>query len=76
MDLVLFDSALRPTTFIEGYISLIWTERYNEYGDFELEVTDTNPAAKLLSRGDMLGLGYSSRVMIVNTVERSMIDCL
>ena len=74
MDLVLFDSALRPTTFIEGYISLIWTERYNEYGDFELELTETNPAANLLARGDMLGLGGSQRVMIVNTVERSMDD--
>lgn len=74
MDLVLFDEQLRPTTSIEGYISLIWTERYNEYGDFELEVTDTNPAAKLLERGDLLGLGGSSRVMIVETVERLMDD--
>lgn len=74
MDLMLLDEKLRPKTYIEGYISLIWTERYNEYGDFELEVTDTNPAATLLSRGDMLGLGDSHRVMIVSTIERSMGD--
>lgn len=74
MDLVLLDELLRPKTQIEGYISLIWTERYNEYGDFELEVTDTNPAASLLSRGALLALASSSRVMVVNTVERTLGD--
>lgn len=74
MELVLLDEKLRPKTSIEGYISLIWTERYQEHGDFELEVTDTNPAARLLTRGDLLSLGYSARVMVISTVERKMAD--
>lgn len=72
MDLMLLDEQLRPRTPVEGYISLIWTERYQAYGDFELEVTDTNPAARLLTRGDLLSLGVSDRVMVINTVERDM----
>lgn len=36
MDMVVLDKNLDPIKIIDSYESLIWTERYNAYGDFEL----------------------------------------
>ena len=74
MELVLLDDRLRRSTYVEGYVSLIWTERYNEYGDFELVVTEKNSAVSMLTRGSLLSLDKSSRVMLVTTIERKMAE--
>ena len=38
MEIYLLDSSYRPIEKVEGYVSFIWTERYNSHGDFELRV--------------------------------------
>lgn len=54
---------------IDGYSSIIWTERY--YGDSEVElvVPPTQEMIKKLPAGTFLGLDESDRVMILETVD-------
>lgn len=40
MELLTLDSSFQPVDLIENYESLIWTERYSKYGDFQLTTTD------------------------------------
>lgn len=43
MDLVIIDpNTLQRLYIVDQYKSLIWTERYNNYGDFELEIMLTS----------------------------------
>lgn len=45
MDLVILDTNLEPFAILDTYNSFIWTDRYNEYGDFEIY---TKMSAELL----------------------------
>lgn len=72
MDLYILDSLFRRTKVIDDFESLIWTERWQEVGDFELETK-----ASLTARGDFypgtfLATNKSNRVMLVEQVETSL----
>ena len=41
MQLILLDNNLKAIKMIDDYISAIWTERYNECGDFELRLLES-----------------------------------
>lgn len=65
------DSLLRRTELIEDYESLIWTERYGEYGDFEIHIASNRRTRSLLLVDTLLAMNESRRVMKVETVEDS-----
>ena len=74
MELYVLDSLLRRVVLFEGYISLIWTERYNEEGEFEIVVADSREARSLFVYGAMLALKGSTAVMKVETSNASTDD--
>lgn len=69
MELYTLDSSLRRERVVEGYESLIWTERYSAWGDFEIKTPSTPAVKALLKAKTYLALSESKRVMQVETVQ-------
>lgn len=74
MELYILDNVLRRAEVVEGYESLIWTERFNQYGDFQLDITPGMADKILTTQGTMLACDKSKRVMYVNEVENALTD--
>lgn len=69
MDIYLLDALLRPIDVVDEYISLIWSERWNTIGDFEL-VTLGKPSNRRRFVADTkISIPQSKRVMIIESVE-------
>ena len=58
MELVVLDESFRSVAVIDSYKSLIWADRYNEYGDFELYLRMDNDRLKL-SHGERAVAGIN-----------------
>lgn len=71
MELYILDSQLRRTVVIDRFESMIWTERYTAWGDFELHIFSTPDMRRLLPAGTRLSMSDSYRVMSVELVEKS-----
>jgi hypothetical protein len=63
------DSSLIPIGIIEDYYSLVWTERFNEVGDFELELPIVYQNDSLLAFGNYLEIPTSDKIMIIENVK-------
>ena len=68
MDLFTLDSQLRRTSLFDRYQSLIWTERFSAYGDFELVINSSLSSRNAFQPGTRLAINESTRVMVVETV--------
>lgn len=71
MEVYILDSLLRRTTVVDVYESLVWTERFSEWGDFELDIRSTPATKKLFTPKTRFTQNNSYRVMTVETVEDS-----
>jgi hypothetical protein len=69
MEVYTLDPLLRREQVIDRFESLIWTERYKAFGDFELDIYSTLESRSLLKAGTLLAMNESHRVMTVETVE-------
>lgn len=69
MEAYILDSLFRRVDVIDVYKSFIWTERYKETGDFQLDVFSTVENRSRLKPDVMLAMNLSFRVMIVESVE-------
>ena len=69
MVLYVLDENLDYVGIVENYISLIWTERWSEAGEFELEVPLTYDTFSLLQRNRYLVAKQFEDTMIIETVE-------
>lgn len=69
MELYPLDSLLRPDSVIERFISVIWTERFSDKGEFELVLPSTLANRNLLKTGMLLASDVSHRVMRLDSVE-------
>lgn len=67
--LYILDDLFRRIHIFDLYESLIWTERFNALGDFELSIASTFDNRMKFKHGTYLGIDDSKRVMIVETVE-------
>src|SRR6188768_1009977 len=68
MDLLRVNPAtFLPDDLIEGYTSLIWTERMAESGGFELITPDIEKTASLIPEDSLLTLRDSDEIMIVES---------
>jgi ReqiPepy6 Gp37-like protein len=74
MELYTLDSLLRRTDLLDSHESLIWTDRYKQYGDFELSIASTFRTRGLLRVDVLLATDVSRRVMKIETVEDSYDD--
>ena len=69
MIVYLLDNSFKKVKLIDEYISLIWTDRYNEAGDFELYLNASLENVKTFQIGMYLSSTSSEHMMIIETVE-------
>ena len=69
MDLFILDALNRRIHLIDQYISLIWTERFQTYGDFQLDVVSTHEMRSLLVPDTYLAMSESNYVMRIESYE-------
>jgi Siphovirus ReqiPepy6 Gp37-like protein len=74
MELYVLDALLRRIAVVERFESLIWTERFNAIGDFELDIQSTAQSRGAFRSGLMLAGDFSSRLMILETTENGVDD--
>jgi hypothetical protein len=67
MELVTLDSNMQPLKLVEGYDSLIWTERFNTVGDFQITAGDTSRLMNELPEGTIVSIRESNIAMITET---------
>jgi hypothetical protein len=61
---------LSPSKIIEGFKSMIWTERYNAMGDFKLTMSRTHPLANQITTQCFIGKNDSRYFMQVEKIEK------
>lgn len=59
---------------VEKYISLIWSDRYDEAGDFELEIVYDPEMKNLLLKDRFVTIDYSDHTAIIEKIEISKDD--
>lgn len=69
MELYILDSLLRRSVVIDRFESMIWTERFTGWGDFELLIYSTLESRSLFTAGTRLSMSDSYSVMTVEVVE-------
>jgi len=69
MELYTLDALLRRQYVIDQFSSLIWTERWQTYGDFELHIQSTTKSRALFKPDSWLAMNRSNYVMRVESVE-------
>lgn len=69
MEVYTLDALLRRNELFEDFESLIWTERYKQYGDFDLRISSSYRTRSLLVVDTLLALDTSDRVMKIESVE-------
>lgn len=69
MDLVVLNTNLEAESIIDTYNSLIWTERYNECGDFEVYTSATSDILNHIKQNYYISRNDSEYLMIVESIE-------
>ena len=69
MDLIVLNESLEPFAIIDTYNSLIWTDRYNECGDFELYTAMDYSLLDVIKQDYYIGRPDSDHVMIIEKIE-------
>jgi hypothetical protein len=69
VELYTLDPLLRREAVIDKFESLIWTERWQEFGDFQLDIPSTSGSRTLLRAGTRLAMNKSNYVMTVESIE-------
>jgi hypothetical protein len=72
MELYVLDSDFRRTEVIDKFESLVWTERFQSYGDFELYIYPTQKVKNLITQGTRLICNKSNRIMVVDQIENKI----
>lgn len=65
MEALLLDTDLASIAVVDTFESLIWTDRYCAYGDFELYMPVSIGALSMLTEDRYLYLGESDHVMVI-----------
>lgn len=65
MELIVLDTSLKMLSVLDTFESLIWTERYSAYGDFEVYTSINDSILEILKDDYYLWLKESDQTMIV-----------
>lgn len=65
MELLNLSADFQPDKPIENYESLIWTERYSQYGDFQLQGYNISELLTLMPRERPVAIRESNAIMMV-----------
>lgn len=68
MDLIVLNTNLDVVSIIDVYESFIWTDRYYEYGDFELFTSMTNTILSNIRQDYFLQNRASEHCMVIETI--------
>lgn len=71
MEVYILDGLYRRQSVVDRFESLIWTERFSAYGNFELVLHSTLENRNRFKEGVRLALNESYRVMTIETIEDS-----
>jgi hypothetical protein len=74
MEVYILDSLYRRIEVVDKFESLIWTERWDDIGDFELHIPSSASAKALFHPDVNIATNDSVRVMTVETVEDTLDD--
>lgn len=68
MDIVILNTSLETVKIIDASESFIWTERFSEYGDFELYLPIEPDVFDYIKQGFYVSIKDSDRVMIIEDI--------
>lgn len=68
MDIYVLNKDFESVAVVDSYESLIWTDRYDEYGDFEIVISPDSPLMEFLIPNSYLWRKDSEHVMIIKKV--------
>lgn len=71
MDLFVINTQFEKSYVIDVYKSLIWTDRYNKSGDFEIYVPLTNKMLEIFQNGYYIQSDISDHLMIIENIKVS-----
>lgn len=74
MDIYILDSLYRREVLVDKYVSLIWTERFSKWGDFELVLISNSANRSRFKTGLNITIQGSYRVMTIETIEETTND--
>jgi hypothetical protein len=74
MELYTLDPLLRRERVIDRFESLIWTERFSTYGDFQLDIVSTIDNRNIFRIDTLLAMNESHRVMMVEYLSNEVND--
>jgi hypothetical protein len=69
MEVYTLDSNLRRNEIVESFESMIWTERYGAWGDFQLDIDPALAERDLFTQGTPIAINKSERIMTVDTAQ-------
>lgn len=69
MSLLVLDTSLRTVYVVDNYNSLIWTDRYQEAGDFELYTAVSEEILTYIRQDYYLWNSKSDRIMIIEKIQ-------
>lgn len=69
MDIAVLDTSFTIIKIVDSFLSCIWTERYSEYGDFELYLSMDAELLNYIKIGNYVTISDSPAVMIIEEIE-------
>lgn len=72
MELYLLDPLLRRQYVFDRFVSLIWTERWQTYGDFQLNIVSTPATRQAFVDDTYVSMNKSNYVMRIESVEKDV----
>lgn len=71
MNIIVLDKKFQPSYILDTYESLIWVDRYNDTGDFEIYTPLNSGVLNNLKEGYYLQIADSYKTMIIERIEIS-----
>lgn len=69
MDILVLDTNFESVTVVDTFKEAIWTDRYNAYGDFEIELSADTKLLEFLKEDYYLWLNESDHSMIIEDID-------
>lgn len=69
MDILVLNTSFESVAVVDTYESMIWTDRYNECGDFEITLSSDSKFLEILKEDYYLWTDESEHCMIIEKIE-------
>lgn len=72
MDIYTLNRSFEKVEVFDSYSSFIWTERWQEFGDFQLDAESSRKSRSIFVPGTIINIGETNRAMLVEQAEDSL----